>query len=125
MACLQCLVHLWHLKKWLIILILHPKLAYLVFFLHYSDFHPQFQNLSCQSSLGDLELVARSHLHHIHWLRRLFMKKWDEDTNLNHVDELSVESLRDNAAVTKIWVLQNLASVLVYEEGYRDTLVFF
>ena len=53
------------------------------------------------------------------------MKKWDEDTNLNHVDELSVESLRDNAAVTKIWVLQNLASVLVYEEGYRDTLVFF
>lgn len=53
------------------------------------------------------------------------MKKRDKDANLNHVDELSVEGLSDDAAITKIWVLQNLASVLVHQEGYRDTLVVF
>jgi hypothetical protein len=53
------------------------------------------------------------------------MKKGDEDANLNHVDEFSVEGLRNDAAVTKIWVLQNFTSVLVHKEGYRDTLVVF
>ena len=72
----------------------------------------EVEDVSYQVCLRHDVVFRRSCFWHILWFRCICMEKWDEDANLKHIHEFSVEGLLEYATEVVI-VVENFKFVLV------------